>query len=123
MSRAAKPLGHMWVVEWANPYTDPPDGMDRVGVSATTLGARNIGPPAVVSAELDKLGPPGSGWGLYCDAIMPPPRKLSEKSKQSSRRKRLRTKLEKKHPLFADQFYEEKLAEMPEYYGVGVSEI
>jgi hypothetical protein len=60
-------------------------------------------------------------WSLAVGFIEAPRRELPLASKQSMRRKRLKTRLEKKYPLFADQFYEEALAEKPEYYGVATA--
>lgn len=45
-----------------------------------------------------------------------PPKQLSKESLASVRQKRLRRKLDKKHPLFAAQLFEEELKRNPDFY-------
>ncbi len=73
-------------------------------------------PPAILE-KLEELGGLGTGWAHCVGFVMPPRRELPLASKQSIRRKRLKARLEKKYPLFADQFYDEALQARPEYYG------
>jgi len=46
----------------------------------------------------------------------PPPRQLSTQSLASVRRKRLRRRLDRKHPLLADLIYEQELAARPGFF-------
>lgn len=46
----------------------------------------------------------------------PEPRRLSQTSLASVRRKRLRRRLDAKHPLLADQLYEAELARRPGHF-------
>jgi len=45
-----------------------------------------------------------------------PPRQLSKEGLASVRQKRLRRKLERKHPLLADVLFEEALKRKPEFF-------
>ncbi len=74
--------------------------------------------PPEITAKLEELGPLGSGWSLYSCAIYGRQRKMSENQKRKLRRTRLWKRLQKQSPLFAEQFYREKLASNPENYGV-----
>lgn len=117
----ARVLGHHWWVEWGNPYTEPPDGMERVQFEVCAPPGHGRMPEAV-DKKLDELGGPGSGWSACCGAVLPPRRELPLASKQSIRRKRLWKRMQK-YPLFAEQFYGKELAKKPDYYGVNRAEI
>lgn len=112
----ARVLERSHSVQWANPHTDPPDGREHVQLRVVVTYTDRC-TPQEIAQKIDELGGLGSGWAHYISFIEEEPRRLSLASKQSLRRKRLKSRLEKKHPLFADQFYEEALAEKPEYYG------
>jgi len=112
-----KVLARSHSVQWGNPYTHPPDGGLRVRVRVE-VPYHDARTPKEVSARLEELGGPGSGWAHCVSFVEEEPRRLPLSSKQSIRRKRLWARLERKHPLFAEQFYEEALGAKPDYYGV-----
>lgn len=45
-----------------------------------------------------------------------PPRRLSQQSLASVRRKRLRRRLERKHPLFAEELFQREIAQRPDHF-------
>ena len=47
-----------------------------------------------------------------------PPRRISDAARFRGRRRRLRQRLERKRPLFADDEYDAEVAARPGYYGV-----
>ena len=120
MSKTKKPQSPALFIhrlEWFNPYTSPPDGRPRVRAEIATLDSRT--PAALIALKTT----PGDGWSntvRYC----PPPseREMTPEAKASMRRKRLGTLMNKKYPLFAEQFVAEKITAMPNYYLDGTSE-
>ena len=54
---------------------------------------------------------------LHWQAPTEEPRRISDGARYRGRRRRLRKRLEKKRPLFADTEYAQELATRPEYYG------
>jgi len=103
-------------LQWANPYTEPPDGGPRV-LAEVFVPAERLGqgaPPC--PEEIASLHVPGSGYVVciaYVDELV---REMSVEGKALIRRKRLRRRLETKYPMFADKFYEEDIEKKPEYY-------
>jgi hypothetical protein len=70
---------------------------------------------AATMADLLPLWEPGRvviGW----TAAHEPPRRLSQSSLASVRRKRLRRRLEAKFPLLADQLEQAELAARPDFF-------
>ncbi|QIN81074.1 hypothetical protein GBA65_21800 (plasmid) [Rubrobacter marinus] len=116
VERRATTLKRQHAVEWGNPYTDPPDGMERQQLYVE-VPYEDSSTPSAILEKLENLGGLGSGWSHCVGFVEPPRRELPLASKQSIRRKRLKARLEKKYPLFADLFYAEALREKPEYYG------
>lgn len=110
------PLGFLWQLAWANPYTDPPSGQPRllaeIYVPCDYPGQGASKRPANLLA-LHKLG---SGYSVSSRAIMPAPRQLSTEALASTRQKRLRNRMEKQAPLLADQLYADELAAKSDYY-------
>jgi hypothetical protein len=47
---------------------------------------------------------------------MSPSKQLSEKTLKSIRRKRLKNRVEKKYPLFADEFFEDEIKNKTDYF-------
>ena len=109
--------GFSWSVHWGNPYTDPPGGLEYSQIEEKVYNKSSSYVPAAVLAKWHTFGL-GSGWALSCSPLQEPPkRKLSENQKRSMRRTKLYNRLLKSDPLFAEQFYDEKIATKPEYYG------
>lgn len=108
----AKPAGAVWTLQWSNPYTDPPKGMDRViGEIFVKYGDPhyNQTPPEFAA---DKT----PGYTVYWSAVMAPSKQLPEKTLKSIRRKKLQRRIENKYPLFADQFIEDEIIRKPDYF-------
>lgn len=94
---------------WYNPYTSPPQPWPRV--VAEWVGERYVPGP------LDDVIPPGCGWSMYishitlCTIKQLPPSKLA-----AVREKRLRRRIEKKYPLFAEEIIREETEKKRDYY-------
>lgn len=107
-----QPVGAIWTLQWSNPYTNPPVGMKLViGEKFVKYGSPeyNQTPPEF---EADQT----PGYTVYWSAVMAPPKQLPEKTLKSIRRKRLQRRIEKKYPLFADQFLEDEIKSKPDYF-------
>lgn len=105
-------------VRWGNPYTEPPDGMSRVALRITR-SALPSGNPKYMPDEIRNhplLGVTGYCIGLDFESEKPP-RRLSLETKQKIRRGRLRKRLDRKFPLFADEMYASAVTGNPDYYG------
>ena len=96
-------------IEWSNPYTEPPCG-DRV-LSTVDLPDGSECPKWMK----DSLQP-GSGYSLFVRFQEPEPRRLSKEGLASVRRKRLRARLDKSAPLFADELFDQEIERNPSYY-------
>lgn len=108
------------VIEWSNPYTEPPDGRPRT-LAAVVVPATAGGGAPLVPPELRALWKPGDGYCAgFCRLDDKPRRKLSAAAKFSIRRKRLKARIEKRWPLFAEQMIAEAMQRKPSYYGLEV---
>jgi len=67
-----------------------------------------------IPAEIRQLWRPGEVAMCFSDAR--PLKKLSKESLASFRRKRLKTRLDKKFPLFADQLFNRELEQRPDHF-------
>ena len=113
-------VGFLYRLEWANPYTDPPGGMPRV-MAEIFLKSEN-GEGARIPQMMMELHEPGCGFCVSVRAIRPPKKGFTPEALASVRQKRLRRRLEKKYPLFADQMFDEAINERPAYFLEGKSE-
>lgn len=108
------------VLSWRNPHTSPPDGQPRelLRVRVPVVpGGRTGAPetPAEIVALHEKIGY-GKGYGVAVGCVETEPRRLSQETKGRIRMNRLVNRMQKNHPLFADQFIEEAIAKKPGYY-------
>jgi hypothetical protein len=110
--QSAKPF--RWFVMWGLPHQEPPDGQPRV---LCEVGADNRECPREITELKEALGY-GSGWVIAFDMTPVKRKRWSLEAKQRVRRKRLRARLEKRYPMFADEFEQEAYKRKPEYYGV-----
>lgn len=99
---------------WRKGPLPPPEGMPRV------LKAVLCDLPHPVPKEIDdawrEMGP-GSGWSIGWEMIeQRPVKRWSPEAKARVRQGNLRKRIERKFPLFADQFVAAELAARPEYY-------
>jgi len=115
-----KLTGFRYTIQWHSPHTEPPDGQPRVKAEMfeTTeqrreREARGERTPPEWFRELHKIG---DGYCIGVQHISPPPRQLPRETLASVRRKRLRRRIEKKYPLFAEQMIAEEMAKKPAYY-------
>ena len=102
---------------WGNPYTSPPDGMPRI--IRTVLCDSTCRPYPVEIAELLALPDyaPGTGWTVGYECIEQRPiRRWSQAAKAKVRQGNLRKRIEKKFPLFAEEFIRAELSARPSYY-------
>ena len=106
---------YTWSIRWSNPYTKPPDGQPEVLLSVTRAAASGADTPREIS-EAYRIG---TGYAIFCCLAEPPvpKRRLSPAAKQKLRRARLRRRLDKRAPLYADELYAEELRAHPDYYG------
>lgn len=118
-----KVLGFLHKLEWSSPYTNPPDGKERVLVEvfipAELEGCRVC--PREIEEEWTRLrtacgNPAGSGYCHSVTAITPMIKKLPVEVLARIRKKRLRRRIEAKYPLFADEMYEGEVQRNSEYY-------
>ena len=100
-----------WSIRWGHPRTDPPGGGARV--KAAILVPRGQSCPA----ELLEQKVPGDGWALCWELVSQKPiRRWSPEAKARVRQQNLRRRIEKKFPLFAEDFIAAELAARPDYF-------
>ena len=103
-------MSETYSIAWGNPYTDPPAGLARVQL-ATANKAEAL--------ALHTWFGFGSGWAfnVHVETRQPDPRRQWSKERKAKTRKRnLRRRIERKHPLFAESIYQEELQKRPGYY-------
>ena len=99
---------------WRNPYTQPPNGLR---VLAEIFRPQSAPGARIAPAEFDFLHTFGDGYGnVFSFPSFSPMRELPPESLATVRRKRTARRMQKKYPLFADQFTQEAITENPEYY-------
>ena len=93
---------------WANPHTQPPNGLPR----KLWQGDPNS---RFVDAFFEVVG---LGQGYSTGYILPekPRKKWSREAKARNRRKRLRKRLEKKFPLLAELLYFQEIEARQDYF-------
>ena len=101
-------------VAWRNPYTQPPEGGPRV--IAAMLVPRGQPAPEELQQLLREKGL-GSGWCLCWELITQKPvRRWSQEARARVRKLNLRRRIEKRFPLFAEDFIAAEIASRPSYY-------
>lgn len=89
--------------------TEPPNGLPR------QLWRGNVD-SQLMDAFFAIVGY-GKGWGIGWTWIdNKPRRKWSKAAKARNRRKRLKKRLEKKYPLFSDEFFAIEIAKRRDYF-------
>ena len=106
-------MKYEYSIRWGNPYTNPPDDQPRCLLEEWT--DVNVCPPAIQELK-ERLGY-GSDWVICFSWAIKEGTKWSLEAKQRVRRSRLRKRLEKKWPMFADQFFQEVIQRKPDHYG------
>ncbi len=109
-----KPLYVRRAYEWSNPYTEPPEGKQRVMVEVfcrySDFNSRELPP------EIEAVFQFGDGYGATITFINEPPKQMSQEALTSIRQKRIRRRIEKKYPLFAEEMIAEEIALNPDYF-------
>lgn len=99
---------------WRMGPKPPPEGMPRVLKAVLCDTAHPV--PGEIHAAWLEMGP-GSGWSIGWEMIeQRPVKRWSPAAKAKVRQGNLRKRIEKKFPLFADQFIAAELAARPDYY-------
>lgn len=99
---------------WRNGAKPLPEGMPRVLKAVLCDKAHPV--PREIAEAWQDMGP-GSGWSVGWEMIeQRPVRRWSPEAKARVRQSNLRRRIEKKFPLFADEFVAAELAARPEYY-------
>lgn len=104
----------VWKVEWLNPYTEPAG--ERVlaeRVVPNWHDAEDKRMPADLVALAGERPGYAVTWAFRPDQ---PRRRWSQEAKAKARVRRLRERMERRYPLFAEQFIAERMAANPAYY-------
>lgn len=107
-------IGAVWTIQWGNPHTDPPAGQPRIMVERFyPVGHAHA---RVCPPDMEAMRPIGSGYSVYWSPVTNPPRQLPQDTLAIVRQKRLRRRMEKKYPLFAQYMIEEEMKKKPAFY-------
>lgn len=99
---------------WKNPRTEPPNGLR---VLAEIFRPQSHPEARRAPAEFDDLYSLGDGYGkVFSFPALVPMRELPPESLAAVRKKRTQRRIQKRYPLFADQFVAEEIASKPQYY-------
>lgn len=90
-----------------------PDGEVVARVEVEDWQAADKRPPLEI---LEAAGRSGRGYHVCWSPILPPRKQWSREARSRNRIRRLRERMERKYPLFAEMFIQERLAADPEYY-------
>jgi len=111
-------VGTLYSIAWGSPYTEPPDGAPRV-LAEYFIPGHAVHPPEAIQTFPHTLG---GGYGLSIAHLSPPIRRQSPEALASLRQKRLRRRLERQAPMFADQLYTQEVARKEAYYVKGITD-
>lgn len=102
---------------WGNPYTSPPDGMPRIAMAVLCDQSHPIPDEIEQKCKPGTEYGPGSGWTIGWECIeQRPVRRWSQEARARVRQRNLRHRIEKKFPLFAQDFIAAEMAARPSYY-------
>lgn len=105
-------------LKWNNPFKEPPEGMDEV------LFDEIVDEDDFRNNSLFERHPVfeewgiGKGYGIHWSLVENPRQRpaWTQERRRKTRRRNLRKRLEKQHPLFADQLYKRELEQSPKYF-------
>ena len=104
-------------LKWGNPYTSPPDNQPRIIFDETVSDQAYQDRAIEDIIELEKQYPPGSGWSWHWSlGEEKPRRKWSKEAKARVRKKKLKTKLQTKFPLFWEDMYNIEMENRQGYF-------
>ncbi len=106
MVMGANAMGAVWRVVGPNNET-----VARVEIEDWRTADKQ--PPADILAA---AGAPGRGYHVCWAPILPPRKQWSREARARNRVRRLRVRMERKYPLFAEMFIRERLEANPDYY-------
>lgn len=108
----------VWQVRWGNPYM--PHTTPEVLVERTVQDWANASGPCkwAPPAWFDKLCALHPGYNICWTWrwVNRPDRSWPPERKAAMRQRRLRERMEKRYPMFAERFIAEELAKFPAYY-------
>ena len=101
---------------WANPRTEPPHGQHRIKMAILCDNPHPI--PAEIQERMQEDDcKPGSGWSVGWECIEQRPiKRWSPEARARVRQGNLRRRMEKKYPLFAEDFIAAEMASRPQYF-------
>ena len=107
--------GYVWHIQWPNPYTSPPNDMPRIVAEMFVPAPEDGGGAGSPPREIAEYPRP-RGYSVTVAHVSPPARRLSREQLAALRRRRLEQRERATHPLFADLFVAESLAQKAGYY-------
>jgi hypothetical protein len=125
-----------FVVEWANPFTDPPDGQPRVVARTRVAVPRDAGAPETPSDILrawetanrtfvERLAPgerPRWPYSIAVSRVELTVRRQSDRAKYGRRLAYLVRRMRRRYPMVAEEMIRAALEQKPEYYGMTLEE-
>ncbi|OJY33163.1 MAG: hypothetical protein BGP11_05425 [Rhodobacterales bacterium 65-51] len=102
---------------WGNPRTSPPDGKPRIAMAVLCDSPHPIPEEITQVIGAGSEFAPGSGWTIGWECIEQRPiRRWSQEARARVRKQNLRKRMEKRFPLFAEDFIAAEIASRPEYF-------
>lgn len=111
-------LGHLYRIEWSNPYTQPPAGQPRILAEMFVPSPR----AALVPPEIEAMHRIGSGYSINIRAVSQPPVERSPEARAADRQRRLRHRITDRYPLLADDMIADEISRRSDYYLDGRSD-
>lgn len=108
----------VWSVIWANPTKTRPEGLPEVLLRVEKPMGKGEG-AGQCPIEIHECWEEMRRYG-YCvswHAELPPARQLPIETKQRIRRRNLWKRMVQKYPMFAEEFYRDRVCSDPEHYG------
>lgn len=121
-----------FVVHWGNPYSDPPEGVERVIARTRITTPRGAGAPPIPDeilhrwheanrafAERLPIGDaPRWPWSISVSEVQKTRRTLSDRAKHRRRLAALVRRMQRRFPLVAETMIRAVLEQKPAYYGL-----
>jgi hypothetical protein len=109
-------VGHIWFLKWYTPYTpeDQIPGGKRV-LAAIFVPCAYVGSGARRPDILDRITYP-EHFNVCVKPLETPMKQQSREQKIAHRKRNLKRRIEKKYPLFADEFIQDELERKKEYF-------
>jgi hypothetical protein len=113
-------VGFRYTVEWYTQYSEPPAGMPRVKAETFETiehrDARMAEGGQSVPPEIEALHTIGDHYAVTIQAVWTPSKQLPAATLAGIRKKRIQRRIEKKYPMFAEQFVEKAVSDNPSYF-------